>query len=332
MTCSFVATNQPRIIKGRHDEDCAGETCAGCQPCTEAHCRVCSKEHAEGTCAPCLAEARDDLTAIGDMCHALPTEVRHKGVDSEAMALLAPAADAEAWGHMTTSLHVGRLPAGYLCCDRCDRPWPCEKHADSEQHPLMVLGTWDMVWRDALDHETDETLTIASAVAYLGEQMTHMAGFEDAPFEDFARDLRRCRSHLEAVLHDGEQRETGAPCVNCRVPLHKVWRGRELPWSSHENPSLASEDGWACPRCPHDRRWYTKAQYDNAVRGAHLDAAEWLTDADMAIRTAVKASTVRSWARSDSASPVRKRRNADRTVYSVEDVERVRDGKASSVA
>lgn len=323
MNCTYAGTNQPRIIKGRHGDECPSETCPGCQPCTEPHCRVCGREHAEQTCAGCLAEVRDDLAAIGTMCRALPAEVEHRGVDSEAMALLGPAADPEAWGHITTSLHVGRLPVGYLACDRCENPWPCEKHADSELHPLFVLGTWDMVWRDALDHETDAEVTVPTAVAYLGEQMTYMAGFADAPFEDFARDLRRCRAHMESVLHDGEQVETGAPCMGCETVLHKVYAGREMPWSNGEHPTHASQDGWACPRC---RRWHTEGQYNLAVTAEHRKRAEWLTDVEMEIKTGVKATTVRSWARNredGTVPPVQKRRHSERTEYLVADVVRV---------
>src|SRR5690348_9485322 len=249
MSCKYVSRTEPRILPGRHLEDCVRDECAGCQPCTEPHCRVCAKEHADGTCAACVGEAREDLTAIRDLCRNLDDEVVIKGVDSEAMNLLLPAADPEAWGHVTTSVMVGRLPADYLQCDRCDSAWPCSnpKHATGELHPLFVLVTWEEVWRDALDHETEAQATVEAAADYLGQQLTYMAGYEHAPFEDFARDLRRCRNHLEAVLHDGEQRETGAPCMRCENSLRRCWAGRELPWSTTDRPLLAPEDGRPCP-------------------------------------------------------------------------------------
>lgn len=273
----------------------------------------------------CVGETRETLHKIGDMCRALPAEAEHRGIDSEAMVLLLPAADPEAWGHITTSLKAGRLPVGYLSCDRCNNPWPCERHADDERHPLFVLGTWEQVWRDALDHETDALITIAEAVRYLDMQLTYMASYEYAPFEDFARDLRRCQSHLESVLHDGEQRETGAPCMECKdkrsneVPLLMIYRGRELPWSKKEHPQLAHEDGWACPRC---QTWSKPAQYQFAVKAEAVAKSEWLTDVDMETRTKVKSGTVRSWAREETGQ-VRKRLHSQRTVYSVEDVFRI---------
>ena len=59
--CRWNGSENPRVVKGRHDEDCPGGDCAGCQPCTEPHCRVCNRAHVEGTCAECLAETREDL-------------------------------------------------------------------------------------------------------------------------------------------------------------------------------------------------------------------------------------------------------------------------------
>lgn len=320
MNCRYVASDQPRVLKGKHTEECPGGDCGGCQPCTEPHCRVCAREHSEGTCTDCVGAAREDLHEIARLCAGLRSEARWAGVESEAMNLLGPAANPEAWGHVTTSVNVGRLPADYLgWCDRCKVPWPCEQHADGELHPLFVLTTWDMVWRDALEHdEPSETATIAGAVFYLDLQMTYMAGYEHAPFEDFARDLRRCVAHLERVLHDGEQIDRGVPCMgkrgddDCGEPLRRVWEGWTMPWSQTER---AREDGWACPRC---RRWHTEDQYRFAVQHLHRAEAEWLTDRDMQERTGVKATTIRSWGREDG--PVRRRRDSERTVYSVEDV------------
>lgn len=207
------------------------------------------------------------------------------------MVLIGPAVDPEQLGHVQASIAAGRIPADYL------------DHADHELHPLFVLGTWDMVWRDALEHdETAEVLTVTLAIDYLDRQLSYMAGFEHVPFEDFAGDLRRCLAHLEAVLHDGEQRDTGAPCMTCGRALERTWGTTE------------ADDGWACPRC---RQTSTEAQYRFAVMHLHREEAEWLTDKDMQIRTGVRAGTVREWAR---RGLVEKRRDSGRTVYRVADV------------
>lgn len=292
-TCYYAGRDLPRMVRGRHVETCGRDgECRGCQPCTAAHCRVCGIEHSDGTCPDCLDETRDTLRQIVQLCGDLPAEAVVRGVDSEAAMLWGPATDWERWGHVQASIAVGRLPADW-----------CEV-ADSETHPLYVLGSWDAMVRDVLDHdEPEERVTIGEAARYLDMQLTYLAGFDDLPFEDMARDLRRCLSHLEAVLHDGEQRDTGAPCLDCRVPLVREWGER------------AADDGWRCPRC---RRFSTDAQYRFAVMHLHRDSAEWLTDKEMQLRTGVPCGTIRRWA---LEGLVEKRMDSGRRVYRVAHVE-----------
>lgn len=310
-TCRWVATNKARILTGRHDYDCRDEACRGCQPCEQPHCRICRHAHVAGACAECLAETREALHEIGRMCDALPEEVEHRGINGEAMMLLGPAADPEARGHLEASVLAGRVPADYL------------DHADSDRHPLYVLGTWDMVVRDALEHdEPGERLTVATALDYLDRQLTYLAGYEHLPFEDMARDLRACRTHMESVLHDGEQIEQGAPCLTCRRP---VTRGM----------AESGEYTYRCERC---RRDLTANEYRLAVHAAHIAHADRLNVDDLAERIEVPASTIRSWAsilrvqrRGQAAlehPPLIRscgRDSSNRKVYRVADALKVRD-------
>jgi hypothetical protein len=265
--------------------------CKGCQPCTEPHCRICGIAHADGTCAECLAEVRGNLREIATRCDALPAEVAHRGVEGEAMMLLGPAADWEALNHMEASVKAGRVPPEYL------------EHANDERHPVFVLNGWDAVWRDALDHADPDKADLATFVDYLDRTMAYMAGFPFVPFEDFARDVRGCLGHLDAVLHDGEQHDRGAPCMSCGRALERVWGDDQ------------KADGWMCPRC---KRTSTEAQYRFAVAHLHREEAEWLTDREMQIRTGVRAGTVRVWA---TRGYVGRRQNGGRTEYRVADVE-----------
>ncbi|HEU5084461.1 MAG TPA: hypothetical protein VFU14_14050, partial [Acidimicrobiales bacterium] len=238
-TCRYTASDTPRVVVGRHTTDCAGETCGGCQPCVEPHCRVCSRAHADGSCAECVAETRDTLHDIAAKCDALPDEVAHRGIDGEAMMLLGPAADPEAWRNRAMSAIMGRLDAAYL------------EDCRDELHPLWVLGTWEQVWRDHLDQPTDLAATLPRLVDYLDRQMHLMADQPEPPFEDFARDLRRCLAHLEAVLHDqhrGDPANVG--CFECGAKIE-----RRLTRSGFE-------DHWTCTRC---RRTYTYAEYNFAL-------------------------------------------------------------------
>lgn len=320
--CRWNGRHEPRVLPGRHLPECPQEAagadltaseCPGCLPCPARHCTVCQRVHSDGACPECLAATRDDLAAIRLMCGALPTEVEHRGVNGEAMMLLGASADPEAWQHVQASYLAGRLPEGWFeASHRRDCPTlrnePCVGCAGDELHPLTVLGTWEMVWRDFLEHESDAKVTVEESAAYLDRNLAYMAGQDDVPFDDFARDVRRCRGHLEDVLHDGEQRDTGAPCMTCGVALERTW-GKD-----------DKGDGWACPRC---RQTSTEEQYRFAVMHLHRAEAEWLTDRDMEIRTGVKAGTVRSWARDrqDGTAPdVRKRRDSGRTLYAVADV------------
>lgn len=284
MTCRWNGSDKPRTITGRHGYDCAGDECPGCQPCTEPHCRVCGRTHADGTCAECMAATRETLHEIARMCDALPEEVESRGIEGEAMMLLGPAADPEARGHLEASVLAGRVDRDALETSHlkgCEDP-TCTGCA-GELHPLFVLGSWDAVWRDALEHdEPTGRITIADAVDYLDRTMTYMGGYEHVPFEDFARDLRACRAHLEAVLHDGEQVEHGAPCLTCKRPVTRT----------------TSDDGKVTFTCEPCRRTLTDNEYRLTVRSAHLAHADRLTADDLAIRISVPASSIRRWASS----------------------------------
>ncbi|MCL2611960.1 MAG: hypothetical protein FWD95_01870 [Nocardioidaceae bacterium] len=324
-TCRFVASDQPRALVGRHDDDCADRDCRGCQPCPEDHCTRCGREHVRLglVCPGCIGDARDDLRAIRDLCDALPAEVEHRGIDSEAMNLLGPVADPESVGHVRASINVGRIDAGWL------------ETADDERHPLLVLGGWWQAYAEALDHTEPGRITVSDAREYLDRHLYAVAQLPDVPFADLARDLAGCRRHLERVLHDGEQVETGAPCMTCRVPLRLV-RGGQRPARRSESglsrtrgshpgsyanviPNGAqngADDFWYCPRC---RETSTEDQYRFAVAHLHRESAEWLTAQEMEIRTGVKLGTVRVWA---TRGLVRKRRDSERTVFAVADVTR----------
>ena len=299
--CKWAGRDNPRILPNRHGGECRGDGCAGCLACTQPHCRVCGHTHAEGACAECVGSTRADLHEIARLCDALPEEVEHRGINGEAMVLLGPVSDPEARGHLEASVACGRVPADYLADNMGD------------DHPVFVLLSWQMVWRDALEHDEAPDHELSTAVDYIDRTLTYMAGYPHAPFEDFARDVRRCVAHLEAVLHDGEQHDRGAPCMSCGVPLERVW-GKD-----------DKQDGWNCPRC---KQSSTEDQYRFAVAHLHREEATHLTDRDMEIRTGVKAGTVRVWAK---RGQVQRRTDSGRTLYAVEDVERQMRGESKAV-
>jgi hypothetical protein len=186
---------------------------------------------------------------------------------------------------------VGRLDASYL------------EDCRDELHPLWVLGTWEQVWRDHLEHYTIAPITVASAHAYLDMQIGYMAEQVEPAFDEFARELRGCRAHLENVLHDGIREERGAPCVQCEKPMTRV------------------DDDWHCRTC---HRVATEAEYRFAVGVAYRAHAPHLTAADMAERIGVKASIIRVWAVRGHVGKRGKDHNG-LTLYDVEDAIKKRD-------
>jgi ribosomal protein L37AE/L43A len=285
--CKFVSTSEPRVMSGRHLNPCAcDDRELGCLPCTETHCVICGRLHAKAACVDCLDATRSDLKAIGDLCASLPAEAVERGVQSEAMMLLGPTSDPEAWRNRATSAMVGRLDAAYL------------EDCRDESHPLWILGTWEQIWRDHLDHYSEATVTTASSWAYLDTQIGYMAEQIEPPFDEFARELRGCRAHLEDVLRDGIREERGAPCLQCKKHMTR-----------------GDDDHWHCRTC---HRTVTESEYRFAVGAAYKAHAVHLTASDMADRIGVKASVIRVWG---SRGLVRKRGKDHNglTLYDVSD-------------
>ena len=286
-SCRFVSTTEPRVISGRHQDPCACDGEIGCLRCTALHCCICQRSHVDrNTCPACLDAARSDLQAIGDLCLGLPEEAAQKGVQSEAMVLLGPVADPQAWQHrFLAASFFHRFDESYV--DDCR----------DELHPLWILGTWEQVWRDHLDHYSEARITVASSVAYLDMQIGYMSEQIDPPFDEFARDLRAGRGHLEDVLREGIREERGAPCVQC------------------ERPMVRTEDHWECRKC---HRRVTEAEYRFAVGAAYRAHSDRLTAVELGEKLSMKASMIRVWG---SRGLVRKRGKDHNgiTLYDVSD-------------
>lgn len=264
MSCTYTGDTTPRIVRGRHRDGCPSQRdpeivaaeatlCIGCQPCTEPHCRVCGRNHAPHTCPDCLTATRTNLTNIGRRTRELPHEVLNRGINGEAMTLIGPATSPESWAHHKASAAAGRIGKDWF--EELTRRRPDGTiEILAPTHPLFVLGTWDMRWRATLGHDTNDTLTLAGAIAYLDTNLTYMADHVGLPFEEFVADINRCITHLEAVLHDqayGDRANVG--CFDCGGKLERKLTKTGL------------EDVWTCDRC---RRRYTHAEYNFALRAS----------------------------------------------------------------
>lgn len=292
-----------RYLRNRHNDGCDGTDCAGCQQCGARHCPECRKgEHlgfGENTCPTCIGKVRRQLRDIVDLAASLPDEAEVRGVNSEAANLSGPFADPEAyaWRRAAKAQRDDVLLSSL--------------EGDDEHHPGSVLKRWVQALCEDYGEDYDRGDDLASLTDWIDTRLHRIANDYNQDFGQFRREVGRVVSHLEAVLHAGEQRDTGAPCMTCRTPLTKTWALDE------------KHDGWECKRC---NTRSTHAQYLFAVAAEHRDKAEWLTAEAMEERTTVKAGTVRVWANRDK---VRKMTHSGQVLYSVDDVES-RLGKMSA--
>lgn len=224
------------------------------EPCTHddygdptVHCtarRSCSWHVGTGelTCARCIGRARTTLRRIVDLSALMHTQALADGVDSEAANLAGPGADPEAWTWRKISARQGRAWHVSLVED------------DDEHHPYLVLGRWDLMIREDYDHPSDVPVTIANAADYLERQLGRIAQDDGQDFTLFAAELKRCRQHLEAVLHNDDRPDRGAPCPAC---IEESGKGPRLTrswghWCDDTDCARlhfadTTEDVWRCP-------------------------------------------------------------------------------------
>lgn len=309
-------------MTARHLRDCNTSGCAGCEPCTEDHCR-CGRHLRDSerlTCARCVGRTRKDLKRIGELCQLAPVAATEGGIGSAVMILAGPVPE-----HSTHTARHRWAVGGALC--RCapgqcpdDQPMPsgppcedatngCAHHTckrrtyrptcpgladwleyaagDDELHPLWVLGTWDMLVAEHLEHDRRDRVTVAGAVAYLAMQLTYLAQDEGFAFDELATQVRDCREHVEQIMGVAAYTQRGAPCPTCRRDL-------EL----HHDPAIAdgSGDRWRCGSKTCEQRELTLDQYAERVYRDYLDKATALTAAQILAQYRVPESKVRSWA------------------------------------
>lgn len=210
------------------------------------HCtarRTCSQHVGWGelTCARCLGRVRQDIRAIVDLAALMPFEALTAGIQSEAAMLAGPAADVEAWSWRKIAAKQGG--SWHLSLIEEDDDW----------HPETVLTRWQ--WMVAEDEKDDRVYTLTEAAAYLDRKLGKVAQDEGQDFPLLRREVRKCREHLEAVLHNGNRAERGAPCPACveqGKPADRLQR-RYGHWCEDEGCERLhylddSADEWVCPR------------------------------------------------------------------------------------
>ncbi|HRD59368.1 MAG TPA: hypothetical protein PL137_00560 [Nocardioides sp.] len=233
-----------------------GETCD--VPRRE-HCsarKTCSQHLAWGelTCARCLGRTRTDIRQIVERAALMLPEALVAGVDSEAANLAGPAADVEAWSWRKVAAKQGR--SWHLS----------EVEDDDEHHPVTVLGVWARMIAEDYELDCPNLSNLSACAAFLERNLHRIANDENQDFRLMRDEIRRCRSHLESVLHDSLTPERGAPCPTCKDRGQFVRLQREFPhWC--DDPDCAQQfhfttdeaDIWACPA--NREHWWTAAGY-----------------------------------------------------------------------
>lgn len=248
-----------------------------------------------------------DLSSVDTLSHALRVEAWHRYADSEipggdALVMIGPVATMTTW-----SFQIDAAEARYFdgLAD-----WLAVEDRDSDPiPPLLMLAGWEDIVRAERGTPTDLRATIPRAIAYFRDAVDWMLGDVDGranflPVTEFARELGQLKSRLEAVLHEGDRLDKGAPCMTCSQPLVKEWGLDE------------KRDRWHCRTCD---QWSTVDQYRLAVKAGARAVAKALTATDMETEYRVSASTLRVWVH---RGEVRKRgkNQSGRALYDVGDV------------
>lgn len=305
-----------------HLRDCNEHDCRGCRPCGEDHCDLLGRcaehiEHDAGiyTCPRCIGRVKRVVHQIVERYSELPEEIETKGVDSEALNLHGPAASAEQLAARR------RWEADRGWCD-----FPRTLAADDPHHPYAVLGRWDMAIRESYGPETDLFVTVSRAADYLtGPVMERFAHTQE--FEDFARDVARCLTHLETVLSDSREPEKGAPCPTCREVRddHKGPRLRKR----YGADVTGKDDTWHCPDVP--AHWWADVEYRTRVDGDYLNHAQALTASQMHEAHGIKPGTLRQWANRGTVAK-RGRNDQGQQLYDVAQAIKARGDTAEAMA
>lgn len=288
--CHF--DNDRGWLTPEHVRDCTDRGCRGCKPCGKSHCGMRDRcgNHVEQhagifTCPSCIGKTRRQVKRIAERYAELPDEYDFEGVDSEVVNLHGPAASPEQYAERKR-----RLLKVYEGQGWCEFP----KHhlvTSDPHHPYGVLGRWDIAIRESYNQPTDLFVTVSRAVDYLaGDILDTFAHTQE--FEDFARDINACLTHLEDVLALSKRPEQGAPCPTCRAASEDRKAPRLL--KRYGNATDGSEDTWHCPR--EAAHWWSHRDYRNRVDSDFLDHATELTASQMHERYSIKPGTLRKWA------------------------------------
>ena len=261
----------------------------------------------ELTCPACIGKARTDISMIVTLAALMPSEAEETGINSEAAYLAGPAAHPGTWS--ARKVYVARTTGVPLASLEDDDPW----------HPYGVLGRWQMMLEEDYGNHDRALITISGSADYLDRMLHRVANDPAQDFALLAREIRACRTHLEAVLHDSQAPEMGAPCPTCS---DEHGRGPRLSKRYEDADPTGTSDRWLCPA---DRAHaWTEAEYRMRVGANYLAFAAALTADQMRDQWRIAPGTLRRWVSEGKVSR-RGRDQHGRQLYDVNDARNQRD-------
>lgn len=241
------------------------------------------------------AQIGGHLAAIEGMFAALSEEAQTRHSDRElpggdALVMLAPGADIEAFGYRQLSALFGRTDADSV-------------EVDDLETPLALLASWEDVLREERDQPTYLKASISGAAKYIRDSIEWMLSYDEngdmrfIAIDDLADQLGKVRRQMENILKDGARAHlTRVHCIvedcDAKPRLMKMWSAR-VEW-----------DAYKCPGC--DTR-YDKAQYEMAKAQAlwSKGAARFISQIEASDAAEVPLTTVSSWAARDNVQTQR---------------------------
>lgn len=284
-----LTLNGQQVLADRHLDAHDDDACPGCEPCTEHHCPVCTRSHAESMCPTCLHRVRTDIATMAQLDTLLAYAVLSQGRR----------------GDRRESLPLGGEPMvtiGPLA------PLALDDREDPEPPHVTILSWWEHAVRKGLGHLSAPRPSLHACLVYLDRWLTDAATIPGLDVRAFAGAVAGARIHLEDVLSAGLRDEPGVPCLRC---------GTTLLRECHPQTGLA--DHWTCRGC-HAR--LTAAEYWLSVRQAYAERAPFQTAEQIAARLDVDAQRVRVWGSRGQVRKGPRDATTGLTTYSVEDVQR----------
>ena len=287
-----------------HWPACRDTSCPGCLPCTHEedgaavrHCtgRASCTSHLTAdqalTCTRCTNRVRADLTAIENDTVLMSAEAEFQGVGSEALSLAVPAADPRVVEerrmyvrrHLQTWHELGRIDDVALYGALGAIP------TSDRRHPYTLAVGWEQAFREDYDLPTVLKASVPRAIGFLKGILERVAQDPEQDFAYFAREVRECRNHLDAVRRDSRRAHRGAPCWLCEPdedgaqPSLVLHRGH---WCT--NPDCSRTHGPCEPTCT-DEHHVSTCKPDCGLQHMHdfgdrwvcpRDRDHWWSDAD----------------------------------------------------